>query len=94
MRTVNARGGEQSVLFAVGAAAGEGPFAGVVFNRPVDQVFSYKVPARLRDRLAPGARVQVPLGRGNAPSGGDSAFAMVDAIAGPVLSPRFTDYEG
>lgn len=31
---------------------------------------------------------------GNAPGGGDSAFAMVDAIAGPALSPRFTDYEG
>ncbi|MDH7971205.1 multiheme c-type cytochrome [Sphingomonas sp. AR_OL41] len=31
---------------------------------------------------------------GNAPTGGDSAFAMVDVVAGPVLSPRFTDYEG
>ncbi len=28
--------------------------------------------------------------RGN----GDTAFAMVDAIAGPALAPRFTDYEG
>ena len=25
---------------------------------------------------------------------GDTAFAMVDAIAGPGLAPRFTDYEG
>lgn len=31
---------------------------------------------------------------GNAPTGGDSAFAMIDVVAGPVLSPRFTDYEG
>jgi hypothetical protein len=26
--------------------------------------------------------------------GGDMAFAMVDAIAGPASAPRFTDYEG
>ena len=25
---------------------------------------------------------------------GDTAFAMVDSIAGPALTPRFTDYEG
>ncbi|GAA0327192.1 hypothetical protein GCM10009087_41810 [Sphingomonas oligophenolica] len=25
---------------------------------------------------------------------GDTAFAMVDSIAGPTLAPRFTDYEG
>lgn len=31
---------------------------------------------------------------GNAPTSGDTAFAMVDVVAGPVLSPRFTDYEG
>ena len=47
----------------------EGPFAGVVFNRPVDQVFSYRIPAGLRARVVPGQRVKVPLGRGNAPSG-------------------------
>ncbi len=27
-------------------------------------------------------------------SGGDTAFAMVDSIAGPASAPRFTDYEG
>ena len=26
--------------------------------------------------------------------GGDTGFAIVDAIAGPAISPRFTDYEG
>lgn len=26
--------------------------------------------------------------------GGDMAFAIVDAIAGPVSAPRFTDYQG
>jgi len=53
-----------------GAVAVEGPFAGVVFNRPVDQVFSYRVPAGLRSRVVPGQRVKVPLGRGNTPSVG------------------------
>lgn len=45
----------------------EGPaFAGVVFNRPLDTVFTYRVPTRLRGRLQPGHRVKAPLGRGNA----------------------------
>ena len=47
-----------------------GPFAGVVFNRPVDQVFSYRIPAGLRAKVVPGQRVRVPLGRGNTPSVG------------------------
>src|SRR3954454_23314849 len=91
MRTVNANDrGEQSVLFAVGARAGEGPFAGVVFNRPVDQVFTYKVPARLRDRLTPGARVRVPLGRGNAPSVG-YCVSLADDFEGDVDPNRIKD---
>ena len=91
MRTVNANDrGEQSVFFAVGARAGEGPFAGVVFNRPVDQVFTYKVPARLRDRLAPGARVQVPLGRGNAPSVG-YCVSVADDFDGDLDPKRIKD---
>ena len=45
----------------------KGPFAGVVFNRPVDQVFSYRIPPALRSRVVPGQRVKVPLGRGNQP---------------------------
>ena len=52
------------------AVAVEGPFAGVVFNRPVDQVFSYRIPAGLRAKVVPGQRVRVPLGRGNTPSVG------------------------
>jgi primosomal protein N' (replication factor Y) len=73
MRSVNAKdaeGPEQAVLFATGAGRGEGPFAGVVFNRPVDQVFTYQIPARFHETLKPGARVTVPLGRGNTPSVG------------------------
>ncbi len=48
----------------------EGPFAGIVFNRPLDQVFTYAIPGRLRDQLRPGHRVRVPLGRGNQPTTG------------------------
>ena len=65
----------QAALFEHEAEAGppvevEGPFAGVVFNRPLDQVFSYRIPAGLRSRVSPGQRVRVPLGRGNTPSVG------------------------
>ncbi len=42
-----------------------GPFAGVVFNRPIDQVLSYHVPSRLERIIRPGQRVRVPLGQGN-----------------------------
>src|SRR5258708_16506644 len=52
------------------AAEGEGPFAGVVFNRPVDRVFTYRVPAHLRATIGPGQRLRVPLGRGNQPAVG------------------------
>ena len=52
------------------AIAVDGPFAGVVFNRPVDQVFSYRIPPRLGKVVVAGQRVRVPLGRGNTPSVG------------------------
>src|SRR4051794_22706493 len=65
MRVVNAK--QQAALFA---AEVEGPFAGVVFNRPMDTVFTYRVPERFRGRLRPGQRVRVPLGRGNTPEVG------------------------
>ena len=42
-----------------------GPFAGVVFNRPIDQVLSYHVPSRLERIIRPGQRLRVPLGQGN-----------------------------
>ncbi|MGE3820804.1 MAG: primosomal protein N' [Isosphaeraceae bacterium] len=47
-----------------------GPFVGVVFNRPLDQVFTYRVPSRLAEIVRPGQRVNVPLGRGNKPAVG------------------------
>jgi primosomal protein N' (replication factor Y) len=49
---------------------GPGLYAGVVLNRPLDQVLTYGVPERLAERLRPGQRVRVPLGRGNAPAVG------------------------
>src|SRR5437868_3051514 len=45
--------------------APDGPFAGVVFNRPLDDVFTYRIPEGLRAALRPGARVRVPLGKAN-----------------------------
>ena len=62
----------QAALFehSAEAVAVAGPFAGVVFNRPMDQVYSYRIPAGLRARVVPGQRVTVPLGRGNSPSVG------------------------
>jgi primosomal protein N' (replication factor Y) len=42
-----------------------GVFAGVVFNRPIDQVLTYRVPERFRRIIQPGQRVRVPLGRGD-----------------------------
>ncbi|SFJ46706.1 replication restart helicase PriA [Planctomicrobium piriforme] len=37
----------------------------VVFNRPLDSVYSYLVPDDLREIIAPGQRVRVPFGRGD-----------------------------
>src|SRR5229473_744884 len=65
MRVVN--GNRQATLFATEV---DGPFAGVVLNRPVDTVLTYRVPSRLRGRLQAGQRVRVPLGRGNSPAVG------------------------
>lgn len=40
-------------------------FVGVVVNRPIDQVLTYRAPARTVRAIQPGQRVRVPLGRGN-----------------------------
>ena len=47
------------------SASPSGPFAGVVFNRPIEQVLTYRVPGRLKRIIQPGQRVRVPLGRGD-----------------------------
>src|ERR1017187_447781 len=48
---------------AVAPAAGS--FVGVVLNRPIDQVLTYRVPSRLQRIIQPGQRLRVPLGQGN-----------------------------
>jgi primosomal protein N' (replication factor Y) (superfamily II helicase) len=67
MSVVNGKGRSQGALFATEA---EGPFAGVVLNRPLETVLTYRVPPRLAGRLRPGGRVAVPLGKGNQPAVG------------------------
>jgi primosomal protein N' (replication factor Y) len=39
--------------------------AQVVFNRPLDQTYDYRIPGELRDRLQAGQRLRVPFGRGD-----------------------------
>src|SRR4051812_6784052 len=73
MSVVNGKGGggRQAAWFGIEEepeGAPGGPFAGVVFNRPVDQVFTYRVPPHLATTVGPGQRLRVPLGRGNQPS--------------------------
>src|SRR5262245_57160396 len=48
-----------------GEPAAGGVFAGVVFNRPIDQVLTYRVPSRLERLIQAGQRVRAPLGRGD-----------------------------
>ncbi len=45
-----------------------GLFADVVFDRPLDQAYSYLVPDTLREAVAVGKRVQAPFGRGDRPA--------------------------
>ncbi|MDB5352630.1 MAG: primosomal protein [Planctomycetota bacterium] len=73
MTPVNAK--RQAAMFATEA---DGPYAGIVLNRPVDQVFSYRVPKSMQGRLKVGARVRVPLGRGNTPAVGYCVTIGVD----------------
>jgi primosomal protein N' (replication factor Y) len=72
-RTTSARrndsiGPRQAAWFGISdndAKLAGGPFVGVVFNRPIEQVLTYRVPGRLKRIIQPGQRVRVPLGRGD-----------------------------
>ena len=82
-------GKHQAAWFGTGEepeAEAEGSFAGIVFNRPIDRVFTYRVPPRLRPALQPGQRVRVPLGRGNEPAVG--YCVSVAARAPEDVDPR------
>jgi primosomal protein N' (replication factor Y) len=85
-------------------ATADGPFAGVVFNRPIEQVFSYRIPARMRQKVRLGTRLRVPLGRGNQPAVGycvrlDNALpegvepARVKAVLDVLDDPPLIDAE-
>ena len=63
----------------------EGPFAGVVFNRPIEQVLTYRVPGKFQQLIRPGQRVRVPLGRGDRLAVG--YCVRVDAAAPADLDP-------
>lgn len=41
---------------------------GVVLNRPLETLFTYRVPAHLQNQIRKGQRLEVPLGRGNSPT--------------------------
>ncbi len=45
--------------------AGVGLFAGLVFNRPIEQILTYRVPERMAGQIRVGQRVRAPLGRGD-----------------------------
>jgi primosomal protein N' (replication factor Y) len=47
------------------AAESDRVAAQIVFNRPLDTVFSYLVPDELRGVIGPGQRVKAPFGKGN-----------------------------
>ncbi len=47
------------------ARAADTAFAEIVFDRPLDNAYTYAVPASLRDQIAVGKRVLVPFGRGD-----------------------------
>src|SRR5262249_45471957 len=47
------------------SATAAGVFAGVVFNRPIEQVLTYRVPSRFERLIQAGQRVRAPLGRGD-----------------------------
>src|SRR5262245_56407653 len=47
-----------------------GLFADIVFDRPLDHAYTYSVPDRLREAVAPGKRVLVPFGKGDKPTAG------------------------
>lgn len=67
------------------AGSTSGTFAGVVFNRPLEQVFTYRVPARLEEALRPGHRVRVPFGKGNKP---EVAYVVrIDAVLPEGVDP-------
>src|SRR6266566_1317686 len=57
--------GDANVPASDSTPTASGLFAEIVFDRPLDQAYSYAVPLELREAVAVGKRVQVPFGRGD-----------------------------
>ncbi len=55
---------------ATSPAMSEGLFADIVFDRPMDQAFTYAVPPELRPEIGVGRRVEAPFGRGDRAASG------------------------
>ena len=69
---VDDRAAHQAAWFGINdgeSTQGAGPYVGVVFNRPIEQVFTYRVPNRLSRIIQAGQRVRGTLGP-RRPSGG------------------------
>jgi primosomal protein N' (replication factor Y) (superfamily II helicase) len=62
----------QSSWFGLGdeKPSASGLYAGVVFNRPIEQILTYRLPAPLARSIHVGQRVRAPLGRGDKPTSG------------------------
>ena len=65
----------------------------MVFNRPIEQVLTYRVPPRLERIIQPGQRVRVPLGRGDKPAVGycvrvDASLRAISIRHGSKTSSR------
>ncbi len=82
MSVAHGQARRQPGWFGETSPVNDGPYAGVALVRPVDTVFTYRVPPHLRARLRLGSRVRVPLGRGNAPSVGYCVHVSPDADPG------------
>ena len=62
-------------------AHAQGTYVGVVFNRPIDQVLTYRVPASLVHQIGAGQRVNAPLGRGNKAETGHCVWVSTEPPA-------------
>ncbi|HXG12920.1 MAG TPA: primosomal protein N' [Gemmataceae bacterium] len=69
-------------------AQSAGLFAEVVFDRPLDQAYTYAVPEGLRHAVAVGKRVQAPFGKGDKPTVGYCVGLTETAPARPVKEIR------
>ncbi len=77
----------QAAWFGLGGdePPASGLYAGLVFNRPIEQILTYRVPVRLAGVIRVGQRVRAPLGRGDKLASG--YCVRVDRSAPEGLDP-------